>query len=211
MMTGAQASRLHSNRISGFVLAGGKSSRMKTDKAFLKFKDETFVERAFKTLAPLSKNTKIVINKEQRTKFEEAFPQLDFVLDLYTSRGALGGIHAALKNCETEFALVLAVDLPFVTTQTFERIAAISSNFDATVPRQNDGRLQPLCAAYRVASCLPQLEALLEENNSASVRDFLNLVSLKTVEADSLSDNADVFFNVNDSRDFASLTRSSTD
>jgi len=211
MKTGAQASRLHSNKLWGFVLAGGKSSRMKTDKAFLKFDGETFLEKAFKTLFELCKTTKIVINKEQRTKFTEAFPALDFVFDIYPQRGALGGIHAALKNCGSEFALVLAVDLPLVTSQTLERIAAISGNSAATVPRQNDGRLQPLCAVYSVASCLPPLEALLKKDDSASVRDFLKLISLKTVEANSLSSDADVFLNVNDSRDFASLTRSSTD
>lgn len=199
------------NDLSGFVLAGGKSSRMKTDKAFLKFKDETFLERAFKTLAPICKNTKIVINKGQKPKFEEAFPALDFVYDIYPQRGALGGIHAALKNCETEFALILAVDLPFVTTETLEKLTRISDDFSAIVPRQNDGRLQPLCAVYRVRECLPEIEELLEKDVSASVRDFLKRISLKILEAVSLSDNADVFFNVNDSRDFAGLSRSSTD
>jgi molybdopterin-guanine dinucleotide biosynthesis protein A len=199
------------NDLSGFVLAGGKSSRMKTDKAFLKFDGETFLEKAFKTLVPLCKNTKIVINKDQKQKFEEAFPALDFVFDIYTMRGALGGIHAALRNCEAKFALILAVDLPLVTTETLQKLTRISDDFSAIVPRQTDRRLQPLCAVYRVKDCLPKLEKLLETNDSASVRDFLKLVSPKIVEADSLSDSADVFFNVNDSRDFASLIRSSTD
>lgn len=199
------------NDISGFVLAGGKSSRMKTDKAFLKFDGETFLEHAFKTLAPLCKNVTIVINKNQKPKFEEAFPALDFVFDIYTMRGALGGIHAALKNCETKFALILAVDLPFVTVETLRKLTRISADFSAIVPRQPDGRLQPLCAVYRVSECLPELEELLKTDDSASAQYFLRLVSPKTVEADSLSDNADVFFNVNNSRDFASLSRSSTD
>lgn len=199
------------NDISGFVLAGGKSSRMKTDKAFLKFKDETFLEHAFKTLASLCKNTKIVINKNQKSKFEEAFPALDFVFDIYAMRGALGGIHAALKNCDTKFALILAVDLPFVTGETLEKLTGISDDFSAVVPRQTDERLQPLCAVYRVKDCLPKLEELLKTDDSASAQYFLRLVSPKIVEADSLSDNADVFFNVNDSQDFASLSRSSTD
>jgi molybdopterin-guanine dinucleotide biosynthesis protein A len=201
-----------SHDLSGFVLAGGKSSRMKTNKAFLKFNDETFVERAFKTLSPLCKNTKIVINEDQEAQFEQAFPAFDFVFDIYTMRGALGGIHAALKNCESEFALILAVDLPFVSTETLAKLVQIAAEgFSAIVPRQNDGRLQPLCAVYRAKDCLPKLEELLKNDNSASVRDFLKLVSLQIVETNFLSDNADVFFNVNNSRDFASLTRSSTD
>jgi len=196
------------NDLSGFVLAGGKSSRMKTDKAFLKFKDETFLEHAFKTLAPLCKNTKIVINKDQKTKFEKAFPGLDFVFDIYTMRGALGGIHAALKNCETKFALIMAVDLPFVTTEALEKLIGISDEVSAIVPRQNDGRLQPLCAVYRVGECLPHLEGLLARDISASAQYFLKLVSPKIVEADSLSNTADVFFNVNDGQDFEIISSS---
>jgi molybdopterin-guanine dinucleotide biosynthesis protein A len=212
MKTGAQASRLHSNKLSGFVLAGGKSSRMKTDKAFLKFDGETFVGKAFKTLSPLCKTTKIVINREQKTKFAEAYPAFDFIFDVYPERGAVGGIHAALRNCETKFALILAVDLPLVTSETIEKLIQIASeHFSAFVPRQNDGRLQPLCALYRVEACLPKLEELLEKTDSASARDFLALVSPKIVEAASLSGNADVFFNVNDAQDFAGLSRSSTD
>lgn len=199
------------NDLSGFVLAGGRSSRMKTDKAFLKFKDETFLERAVKTLAPLAVKTKIVINKNQKAKFEKSFPDFDLVFDIYTMRGALGGIHAALKNCESKFALILAVDLPFVTSETLEKLTASSNNSTATVPRQNDGRLQPLCAVYRVKDCLPRVEELLEKDDSASVRDFLKLISLNIVEANLLSDDENIFLNVNYPNDLEAFTRSSTD
>lgn len=202
---------MNSNDLSGFILAGGKSSRMKTDKAFLNFNAETFLGKAFKTLSPLCTDTKIVINKDQKTKFEEAFPAFDFVFDIYTARGALGGIYAALRNCETEFALILAVDLPFVTTETLKKLTGISEDFSAIVPRQNDGRLQPLCAVYRAGECLPRVEELLEKDDSASVRDFLTLVSPDIIEARFLSDNENLFLNVNDPQEFARLTRSSTD
>jgi molybdenum cofactor guanylyltransferase len=194
------------NDLSGFVLAGGKSSRMKTDKAFLKFKDETFLGKAFKTLAPLCKNVKIVINKDQKKKFEEAFPHFDFVFDIYTMRGALGGIHAALENCETNFALILAVDLPFVTGEALKKLIGISDEVSAIVPRQNDKRLQPLCAVYRVSECLPKLEELLEKDESASVRDFLQLVSTRFVEMTELisgGGDPNLFFNVNEPADHA--------
>ena len=190
----------------GFVLAGGKSSRMKTDKAFLKIGGETFLEKAFKTLATLAKSTKIVIDKNQKAKFEKAFPAFDFIFDIYPGRGALGGIHAALKGCETEFAIVLAVDLPLVTPAVIEKLVAVSNDFAATVPRQNDGRLQPLCAVYRVQDCLPALEELLVKDNSASVRDFLKLISVNVVEANLPGAGEDVFLNVNRPEDLSSLT-----
>ena len=200
------------NDLSGFVLAGGRSSRMKTDKAVLTFQDKTFLERAFISLVQLTKQTKIVINKDQKAQFEEAFPHFNFIVDIYPERGALGGIHAAFKNCESKFAMILAVDLPFITAEILEKLPRLAfQDFSAIVPRQSDGRFQPLCAVYRVSECLPRVEELLEKDDSASVRDFLKLISVNVVEARSLSDNEDIFFNVNDSQDLASLTRSSTD
>ncbi|HEY0050502.1 MAG TPA: NTP transferase domain-containing protein, partial [Pyrinomonadaceae bacterium] len=78
---------------SGYVLAGGKSSRMKTDKAFLKLRGETFLERAVRALSrACGERVKIVINENQKAKFAKSFPSFDFVFDVFSERGALGGI-----------------------------------------------------------------------------------------------------------------------
>lgn len=194
----------------GFVLAGGKSSRMGADKAFLEFGGETFIERAVKTLANLS-TVKIVLNKSQ-THFIEKLPfGIEYIFDVFEDRGALGGIHAGLKNCENEFALILAIDLPFVTSEAIEtliNIALDSNEFSAIVPRQNDKKLQPLCAVYRTAICLPVAEKLLKKNISISVRDFLRFVPTRIVENDELPTHEDLFFNVNRFSDYRHITTS---
>ena len=192
------------------MLAGGKSSRMKTDKAFLKFSGETFLERAVSALAPACREqVKIVINVNQKAKFEESFPSFDFVFDLFPERGALGGIHAALKKCETEYAMILACDLPLVTKDAIEVLANIAlnspENTAAVVPKQPDGRIQPLCAVYKIKSCLPKIEELLEKENSVSMRDFLKLLSVRFVETNELSTDEKLFFNVNRPLDFESI------
>jgi molybdenum cofactor guanylyltransferase len=188
------------NKFEGFVLAGGKSSRMKTDKAFLKLGDETFLERAALALESVFENrVKIVLNPNQTHFIEKLPPAVFHIFDIFENRGALGGIHAALKNCRTDFAFVLACDMPFVTSEAIEKLAGIaldSKEFSAIVPRQTEGRLQPLCAVYRVETCLPKLEKYLSENASNAVKDFLNLIDVKLVEADSLGDK-NLFFNIN--------------
>jgi molybdenum cofactor guanylyltransferase len=198
---------------SGYVLAGGKSSRMQTDKAFLKSDgDEIFLERAANALKFSVQKVKVVINENQREKFELAFPSFDFVFDIHASRGALGGIHAALKDCETKWAIILAVDLPFIRSDTISDLARITGNSGevfAIVPRQQDDRTQPLCAAYRAKNCLPIIEKLLSEEISVSMRDFLQLVPVKFVETGELTNNReDLFFNVNRPSDFETLNRS---
>jgi molybdopterin-guanine dinucleotide biosynthesis protein A len=195
----------------GYVLAGGKSSRMKTDKAFLPFGDESFLNRAVRTLSVVcGSRVKIVLNQTQ-THFIERLPAaIPHIFDCLPNCGAPGGIHAALKDCETKYAIILAVDLPLVTPEAIEKLAKITiatNNYAAIVPRQNDGRLQPLCAVYSIADCLPKLEILMNQSDSASVKDFLNLIAPHFIrQIDLTADTAkDLFFNVNRPDDFCSL------
>jgi molybdenum cofactor guanylyltransferase len=187
----------------GFVLIGGKSSRMGADKFALKINGETFLERAVNTLKPICASVKIVVNQHQNIETSQPI-----IRDIYTERGALGGIHAALKNCETKFAIILAVDLPYATTKAIKRLADFtlsSKNCLAIVPQQTDGRPQPLCAVYLTDDCLPPLKKLLRENNSASVREFLKIISPKYIEDNHLSLNKNLLFNVNYLSDFRQI------
>lgn len=195
----------------GFVLAGGKSSRMQTDKAFLKIGDETFVERAVKTLQIVCEDrVQIVLNKTQTDFIEKIPADVSTIFDVHENRGALGGIHAALTNCATKYAIILAVDLPNVSDEAIEKLAEItlsSNKFIAVVPRQTDERLQPLCAVYHARFCLPVLEDLMETNESASANDFLELIFPRTIAQNKLrnDDSTDIFFNVNRPADLEKL------
>lgn len=210
---------LSKSNFEGFVLAGGKSSRMGADKAFLKFDGETFLERAARALSPICRErVKVVINQNQKAKFEKKFPSVDFVFDVFPQRGALGGIHAALKNSGSVRAIMLACDLPFVTVEAIEILAKIAlsapENIAAVVPKQFDGRIQPLCAVYCVKDCLPEIEKLLNSEDAPSVRDFLKTVPTRLVEADELSlagKSEFLFYNVNHPSDFESIKKMRTE
>lgn len=202
---------MNSSQFSGFVLAGGKSSRMKRDKAFLKIGDAAFLERAAEALAPNCVEVKIVINEAQAEKFRLGFSSFDFVFDIFPSRGALGGIHAALKNSNTDWAIILACDLPLVTAEAIENLVQIALNspedISAVVPKQTDEKFQPLCAAYRAKNCLPKIEELLEQEVSVSMKDFLKLITVRFIEQKELNNNKqeDLFFNVNHPADFQKM------
>ena len=195
-------------KFTGYILTGGKSSRMGEDKAFLKIGEKTFLQNAFEALAPNCVEVKAVINKTQ-TDFIEKLPDgVSHVFDVYENRGALGGIHAALKDCKTNFAVILAVDLPLVRDEAIAKLCEIadsSNNYLACVPRQTDGRFQPLCAVYRADYCLPALETILDENDSASVRDFLDRLFPRYISAEHLSANENLLHNVNRPEDFQQI------
>jgi molybdopterin-guanine dinucleotide biosynthesis protein A len=194
---------------SGYVLAGGKSSRMRTDKAFLEYEGETFLARAVSTLENVCENrVKIVLNRSQTHFIERLSPDVSYIFDIFENRGAPGGIHAALQDCGTDFALILACDLPFVTSETVQKLAEIAlarEEFAAIVPVQPDGKRQPLCAVYRKSLCLPKIEELLAQNDSVSMSEFLNAVPTELVEWNRLDKNEIWFTNVNNPSDYQNL------
>jgi molybdenum cofactor guanylyltransferase len=187
--------------VEGFILAGGASSRMGTDKARLELDGLNFVERIESALASITTRASLVGAVDKGA----AWPGLPVVSDVHVKWGALGGLHAALAACEAEWAAVVACDLPFVTGELFVRLTSLQENFDAVVPLQADGRLQPLCALYRVRTTLPRVEELIA-NGERRPRALLNLIQTRIVAFEELGDlpGADSFFlNVNTPEDYA--------
>jgi len=130
--------------VTAFILAGGKSSRMGSDKAILQLGSETLLAHALKLAGAVTDDVRIV---GDATKFSD-FGRV--VEDVYRDQGPLGGIHAALSTSPTELNLMLAVDLPFVEANFLQYLLsrARESGAMVTLPRAAGG-LQPLCAVYR--------------------------------------------------------------
>jgi molybdopterin-guanine dinucleotide biosynthesis protein A len=184
--------------VEGFILAGGKSSRMGTDKARLQLGAESFTERISAELFSVCKSVRVVGAVEPSEGWT-------VVPDVYGEWGALGGLHAALYACRAEWAGVVACDLPFVTGELFGRLADLSKNFEAVVPVQADGRVQPLCALYRTEPCLLRVEELIA-GGERRPRMLLERVKTRRVLPPELADlaGAELFFtNVNTPEDYA--------
>ncbi|HMD16733.1 MAG TPA: molybdenum cofactor guanylyltransferase [Terriglobales bacterium] len=135
----------------GFVIAGGKSSRMGADKAFLDFGGQTLLDRALAVMGAVCERVAIVGDPARFAKYES--PKCKSVVaDIFSGCGPLAGIHAALVHSPAELNLMLAVDMPFVSKELLEFLFAAAADEDnhaiITVPRTSKG-LQPLCAVYR--------------------------------------------------------------
>ncbi|HZG54217.1 MAG TPA: molybdenum cofactor guanylyltransferase [Pyrinomonadaceae bacterium] len=184
----------------GFILAGGASSRMGTDKARLRLGGRTFTERVAAALGALAPEISIVSARPESAGL--SFPLVE---DIYRSCGALGGLHAALAACRAPWAAVVSCDLPFVTGELFTRLGALrTEDVDAVVPRQPDGRPQPLCALYAPARCL-ELAARLLGAGERRPRVLLQQAQTRWVAPAELADlrHAELFFlNVNTPTDY---------
>jgi molybdopterin-guanine dinucleotide biosynthesis protein A len=146
--------------LTAFVLAGGKSTRMGRDKAFLPWADGTLLSHALKLVATVTPNVSIVGASEKFASFGSVID------DIYRDRGPLGGIHAALSTTRTDLNLMLAVDLPLIETRFLQLMVGLAQDTDAvvTVPRA-EGVSQPLCAIYRREFVQPAEQALQAGRN----------------------------------------------
>ncbi|MFB3915614.1 MAG: molybdenum cofactor guanylyltransferase [Terriglobales bacterium] len=146
--------------LTAFILAGGKSSRMGANKAFLELAGKTLLARALELGCTVTKDVRIV---GPRTIFEGHGPVIE---DIYSERGALGGIHAALTATPTDLNLMLAVDTPFLAKDFLRHLVSEARSTAAmiTVPRVG-GRLQPLCAVYHRGFVARAETALKSGNN----------------------------------------------
>ena len=163
-MSGSERSRM------GFVLAGGKSSRMgtNTDKAFLDFRGQTLLERALTVAGTVCDRVTIVgdpakfeavlssqfsvLSKTERQSLRTENRELRTVIaDIFPGCGPLAGIHAALTHSTAELNLMLAVDMPFVSRELLAFLFAAAEASDAVI----------YCASHqqRISAALCHLSA----------------------------------------------------
>ena len=113
----------------------------------------------------------------------ESFEGCRIVQDEYRDCGPIGGIHAALKNAEADQVILAACDMPFMCAEFFEMLLdQMEAGVDGVVPKEADGRLHPLAAAYR-RGILPVVEEQIQSGNYR-LRDMLNRVNFRYVEVD---------------------------
>jgi molybdopterin-guanine dinucleotide biosynthesis protein A len=190
--------------IEGFILLGGASSRMGTDKAKLSLDGKQFVERIAEQLASVATTVKVVGAAESASSFK-----WENVPDVFPNWGALGGLYSALAASQADWAAIVACDLPFVTGELFVRLASHRENFDAVIPVQADGRPQPLCGIYRPVKCAPIARELIEAGKRRP-RDLLQKITTRWIKPEELSDIegcADFFMNINTPEDFERAKR----
>jgi len=189
-----------------FILAGGHSTRMGKDKAELTLNNQSFIQRIAETLVEVFQSVTVVGRAEN-------YLRLKTTMDLYPEWGALGGLHAALHSCQSQWSFVIACDLPFVTTNLIAHLAGKRKNYEAVVPLQSDNRPQPLCAFYRVDPCLVRATELIEQGKRRPL-DLLERVNALWIPFSDLADlqHSEKFFvNINTPEDYYEAIRIEAD
>jgi len=128
-------------KVTGVILAGGKSTRMGQNKALLPYRGRTLIESVIETMTSVF--SRVVLSVHQ----PNAYPQLSLptILDRYQGIGPMGGITSALESGESKIFCV-GCDMPFLNADLIRKICNFDS-FDAVIP-VGQNRPQVLHALY---------------------------------------------------------------
>ena len=149
-------------RLTVAIMAGGKSSRMGTDKAFVEISGKPIIEHLLERVSQLGQDETILTSNTP-----EKYAHLDMPIysDIFPGKGSLGGIYSAIQHSKSEYTLVVACDMPFVQPQLLHYMIGLIDDdeaFDVIVPRV-DNFPQGLLAIYN-KKCLEYILADIESN-----------------------------------------------
>lgn len=151
---------------SAVILAGGKSSRMGRDKAWLEVDGQPLLARQIQLARELGA-TEVFISGRVDTDYAAFGCRV--LQDRFTGAGPLAGIARALDAATSPLLLVLAVDLPDMNVECLCRLGAGCTENVGAVSRVS-GKIEPLAAFYPKAA--QSLAAALLAENSNAAKNF---------------------------------------
>ena len=187
--------------VSAVVLAGGLSRRLGRDKAVEPLGGEPLIRRVLSRVAQVTDQTVVVVNDAARASQLSLDRDVVVAVDRYPGAGSLGGIFTGLEAARSDWALVVACDMPFLNVPLLRRILSLRAGRDAVVP-VIEGRPEPTHAAYS-RTCLPHIERRLQANDLKISRFFeeVTVEYLPQSTVDEYDPEHLSFFNVNTQQD----------
>ena len=185
--------------VHGFVTAGGRSSRMGKDKAWLEIDGRPMIQRVVEELRRVTPAVTVIANDPEYDRLG-----LPVLADLNPDIGPLEAIRVALAASLAPRVLLVACDLPFVTAEFLEFLLDRVESHQAVVPLNSDGRLEPLCAIYSTEALEPVTELI--RNGERKVSRLLDRVRTRLIPFEDLGQLAGAerfFINVNTPEDYS--------
>ena len=165
------------NNITGIILAGGKSSRMGTEKGLIIYKNKPFVEHIIEAMSPLVDNIIIISNNKAYESF--GFKCYE---DLIKNTGPLAGIYTGLRYSKTENNLIVSCDVPLINTVILQKLTDQKNDTSEVIQLQCQGENMPLIALYKKCCEMIFLKELVK--NQRKVQKALKKCNVKTIIID---------------------------
>jgi len=129
--------------ITGIILAGGKSSRMGTDKGLMTLHGKPMIQHIIDPMAKICQRILVVSGNPIYGMFG-----FELIADEQPDYGPVMGILSGLRRSSTDLNLVLGCDAPFVGFDLMKQLVLKSGKADVITASSTNG-LHPLIAVYR--------------------------------------------------------------
>ncbi len=135
---------IEKNNIPIYILCGGKSSRMQTDKGLVNFKDKPFIQWVIDAAKNISNRIFLVTNNSDYQNF--GYP---LISDIYKDKGPVGGIFSALKHAQSNKIMVLSCDIPNIKSEILQNFLLnnVQENLDILMLSDQE-KIYPLIGIY---------------------------------------------------------------
>ena len=181
------------------ILAGGKSSRMKSNKVFLNILGEPLIKRVVGEASKASRKIIVAIGKnDNKDDYTSILPKwVKVVHDKNDKKTPLYGTLAGLENIKTEYVLLLAADIPFVNADVIKKIHEEAKGFDMAIPIWENGNIEPLYAVYNVPTII---NAFKESYKKGEVR-IRDAMTNPVEKFKGIDNKLNCFININNPED----------
>ena len=169
----------------GVILAGGKSSRMGSNKAFSKLNNKSLIEYLIEVFK--EQNYEIIISGN---KLEYGFLNYPVIEDNFKNIGPLASIESGLKAATCQKIIFSSCDTPFIDSSFLKCLEQESSNYEVVVPVYKNF-WQPMNALYSKKNHLLALELI--NKGQAYPKDLIRKTKFKELHYN----NDKTFFNIN--------------
>lgn len=150
------------------ILASEKSRRMNVNKAFLKIKNETFIER-------LTDEFKHFGNIYISANYKDTYKELPYTIleDKHHGVGPMEGIFQILNSSKYDLNFICSVDMPFLKSELLEYLISAIDDKHQCYVLKDEIRLHPTCAIYS-KSLIPIINELISNNKYCLLEIFSN-------------------------------------
>ena len=162
-------------QITAIILAGGKSSRMGSEKGLIPYQGSPFVRHIISAVEPLADHILIVTDNPAYNEF--GFERIE---DRFKERGPLSGLYSGLEASSTAYNIVLSCDIPLITSELLRKLLDGKKEEADIVHLKVSGKVMPLIALYH-KRCSATCEFLLNKNERRllALRDHHTVIDIE--------------------------------
>ncbi len=181
--------------IAALILAGGKSSRMGTDKALINYQGKPMLQRVYQVATDCTEQVYVLTPWKEH--YQNILPSdCNYLIETQPGKGPVNGLSEGLTQISADWILLLACDLPLLDVEIIQswinKLSQIPTSTLALVPQRAD-IWEPMCGFYR-----KELKTELDDFLESGKRSFQELLSGIEVEVLNVDEKADLMlFNCN--------------